>query len=314
MVAGIVVGVLGFLGLCALASGIYAIEQQTVGIIERFGKYLKTTPPGLHYRIPIVDHIAERVSLRIRQLDLPIESKTQDNVFVIIKLAIQYCVPKIEKAFDAHYKLVEPGKQIEAWVYDVVRATVPTIILDDVFEKKDAIAKDVETHIKEKMELYGFEIVRALVNDIEPDAKVKAAMNTINEQARMKLAAENEGEAKKILVVKAAEAQARNKALQGEGVANQRKAIIKGFQEAITDFKEVSEVSQKDIMDFVAMTMYFDTLKELGGDARSKVVFLPSTPGAAGEFLNQIRNAFLTGVETTDSAQPEAKSKESTKG
>lgn len=314
MIAGIVVGVLFFLALCFAVAGVYAIEQQTVGVVERFGKYLKTAAPGLHWRIPIVDVIAQRVSLRIQQLDLNVESKTLDNVFVVIKLAIQYYVPSIDKAFDAHYKLVEPGKQIEAWVYDVVRATVPTIILDDVFEKKDTIAKDVEQHIQDKMKLYGFEIVRALVNDIEPDAKVKAAMNTINEQARMRLAAENEGEAKKILVVKAAEAQARNKALQGEGVANQRKAIIKGFQEAITDFKEVSEVSQKDIMDFVAMTMYFDTLKELGGDARSKVVFLPSTPGAAGEFLNQIRNAFLTGVETTDTAQPEAKPKEATKG
>jgi len=300
MIAGIVVGCLVLFGLVIFVPGsVYIIEQQTVGVIERFGKYKRTAGPGIHTKWPFVDHIAKRVSLRINQLDLDIESKTKDNVFAVIKLAIQYLVPSPEKAFDAYYKLVEPHKQIEAWVYDTVRATVPTLILDDVFEKKDAIAENAEKHLKEKMELYGYEIVRVLVNDIQPDAKVKSAMNEINEQARLRVAAENKGEAAKILVIKAAEAQAESKRLQGEGIANQRKAIVKGFQEAIVDFKTATGVSEREVTDFVVLTQYFDTLKELGTDARSKVVFMPSNPGAVGEFRDGIRGAFLQAIEAT---------------
>lgn len=234
----------------------------------------------------------------IRQIDLPVETKTKDDVFVIIKLAVQYLVPSIDNVFNSYYKLSEPQKQMEAWVFDVVRAQVPTMKLDEVFENKKEIAEDVEARLKANMEEYGFQIVRALVNDIEPDAKVKNAMNEVNTQQRLQVAAMAEGEKKKILVVKDAEAQAEYKALQGKGIANQRREIVKGYRDSIADFTAaIKGSSPKEIMDMVIITQYFDTLEKLGSDARSKVVFLPSSPSAVGDFMNQLRTTIASAEE-----------------
>lgn len=298
--AGLIVGVILFvLFLIVLFSSVFTVEQQTVALIERFGKFNRLAEPGIHWRIPFgIEKVASRQSMRIRQLDLDVETKTHDDVFVIIKLAVQYCIPSKENVFDASYKLADHIVQMNSWVFDVVRSKVPTMKLDQVFENKDEIADDVKKNLQERMAQYGWEIVRALVNDIEPDAKVKDAMNEVNRQQRLQSAASAQGEKEKILVIKKAEAEAESKRLQGEGIANQRRAIINGYRDSIQNFQDkIQGASAKEVMDLVALTQYFDTLQVLGGDARAKVIFLPSNPGAAGEFLNQIRVAFASSME-----------------
>jgi regulator of protease activity HflC (stomatin/prohibitin superfamily) len=300
MILGIIVGViLLVLVIIAIATSLYTVEQQSVGLIERFGKFKGLADPGLHARVPFgIDRVASRESLRIRQQDLDVETKTKDDVFVIIKLAIQYCIPDKSKVFDAYYKLVNHTKQIDSWVFDVVRSKVPSMKLDEVFENKDAIADEVKKHLQERMEQYGWSIVRALVNDIEPDKKVKEAMNEVNTQQRLRMAAEAEGEKKKILTIKNAEAEAESKRLQGEGIANQRRAIINGYKDSVQNFKEgFPGASAKEVMDLVALTQYFDTLQIVGADSRTKVIFLPSNPGAFGGYMNEIRSAFTSGLE-----------------
>ncbi len=303
MVLGIVLGVIfGVLALVAIFSALFTVEQQTVALIERFGRFSHLADPGLHIRWPFgIDRIASRESLRIRQLDLAVETKTKDDVFVIIKLAIQYTILDRTKVFDAYYKLVNHTKQMDSWVFDVVRSKVPSMKLDEVFENKDAIADEVKKHLQERMEQYGWSIVRALVNDIEPDKKVKDAMNEVNTQQRLRTAAEAEGEKKKILTIKNAEAEAESKRLQGEGIANQRRAIINGYKDSVQNFKEgFPGASAKEVMDLVALTQYFDTLQIVGADSRTKVIFLPSNPGAIGGYMNEIRSAFTSGMEASE--------------
>src|SRR5690606_36461074 len=242
----------------------FTVEQQTVAIIERFGKYLRIANPGLHFKIPFIDRIAGKLSLRVLQLNIQAETKTEDNVFVHMIVAVQYYVIP-DKVYDAFYKLASPEKQINSYVFDVVRARVPKIKLDDLFEKKDEIALAVKEELNETMNSFGFQILNALVTDIEPNAKVKDSMNEINAAQRLRVAANEKGEAERILKVKAAEAEAQSKALQGKGIADQRKAIIDGLKESVEHFKEgISGTSTQDVMNLVLLTQYFDTIKELG--------------------------------------------------
>jgi regulator of protease activity HflC (stomatin/prohibitin superfamily) len=296
----ILVGFILFFGLCVvLPTSIYTVKQQTVAVIERFGRYTKSVGSGIHMKAPLgFDKIVARPTLRIQQLDLKMESKTKDDVTVGLQLAVQFCIPNIEKISDAYYKLVDPKVQMDAWVFDVVRSKVPFLTLNEVYENKDDIAKDVEERLKERMHLYGYEIVRALVNDVVPPEQVRDAMNEVNTQQRLQVAANAEGEKNKIITIKKAEAEAKSKELQGIGIANQRKAIVKGYKESIEDFqKSISDASSKEIMELVIVTQYFDTMERLGSDARSKVVFLPSSPGAVGDFMNQIRMAMASADE-----------------
>jgi regulator of protease activity HflC (stomatin/prohibitin superfamily) len=291
--------IFGIVALVAIFSSIYTVQQQTAAIIERFGKYVRTAGAGIHLKIPFgIESVVAKPTLRIQQLDLEMQSKTKDDVTVTLKLAIQYAVPSIDKIYDSYYKLVDHRKQIEAWVFDVVRSKVPTLLINGVYENKDEIAKDVEDTLKDRMHLYGFQIVRVLVNDVIPPDKVLQAMNEVNTQQRLQAAAQAEGEKKKILVIKDAEAQAEYKALQGKGIANQRREIVKGYRDSIADFTQaIKGSSPKEIMDMVIITQYFDTLEKLGSDARSKVVFLPSSPSAVGEFMNQLRTTVASAEE-----------------
>jgi regulator of protease activity HflC (stomatin/prohibitin superfamily) len=301
MIVWIIVGVVVFFAIIlpAILTSVYTVEQQTAAVIERFGRFKRVTGPGIHAKILFgIDKIAARPSLKIQQLDLEMESKTKDDVTVKLQLAIQFVIPSIDKVFDAHYKLSEPRRQMDAWVFDVVRSKVPFLKLNEVYENKDEIAKDVEDRLKERMHLYGFEIVRALVNDLVPPDKVKAAMNEVNTQQRLQSAATAEGEKNKILVIKNAEAEAESKRLQGEGIANQRRAIVKGYKESIQDFVAGLPMSSAtEVMNMVIITQYFDTLDRLGADARSKIIFLPNTPGAVGDLMSQIRMAFASAAE-----------------
>lgn len=276
-----------------LFSGVFTVEQQTIAIIERFGRFIKIANPGLHFKIPIVDRVAGRLTLRVRQLDVRAETKTEDNVFVHVIVSVQYYVIP-DKVYDAFYKLIKPETQINSYVFDVIRARVPKIKLDDLFEKKDEIALAVKAELNETMKGFGFEILNTLVTDIEPDARVKESMNEINAAQRLRVAANEKGEAERILKVKSAQADAESKALQGQGIANQRKAIVDGLKESVEHFKDgVSGATTQDVMNLVLLTQYFDTIKELGHTANTNTILLPHSPAGMTDLAEQIRNAMI---------------------
>lgn len=275
----------------------FVVQQQTAAIVQSLGKFDRVAGPGLHFKVPFVEKVAGTVNLRVQQLDVEVETKTQDNVFVRVIVSVQYFVPP-EKVYDAFYKLDDPVNQIRAFVFDVVRARVPQIKLDDVFEKKDEIATAVKEELSHVMDDFGYGIVKALVTDIDPDAKVKAAMNEINAAQRLRVAATEKGEAEKILQVKAAEADAESKALSGRGIADQRRAIVEGLRESVDEFqKTVPGTTPQDVMNIILMTQYFDTLKELGQASKTNTILIPHSPGHLGELAAQIREAFITANE-----------------
>ncbi len=282
-----------------LAGGLFTVTQQTAGIVERFGKFKRIAPAGLNFKIPLIDRIAGRLSLRIQQLDVRVETKTQDNVFVFVVVSVQYYVLP-SKVVDAFYKLQNPQAQITSFVFDTVRARVPSMILDDLFEKKDDIAQAVKAELDAVMDDFGYGIIKALVTDIDPDAKVKDSMNEINASQRMREAAIQQAEADKIRVVKAAEGEAESKALQGQGIANQRKAIIEGLKESVESFnKTINGTKAEDVMNLVLMTQYFDTLKEIGLNGKNSTILIPHSPGGMGDISEQMRNAIITANEAT---------------
>ncbi len=278
----------------------FIVEQQSVFIVETFGKFSYIANPGLHFKIPLVQRIAGKLSLRVMQLDMKAETKTKDNVFVNVIISVQYYVLS-DKVYDAYYKLNSPDRQINSYVFDVVRARVPSINLDDLFEKKDEIAIAVKEELNETMNSFGFAILNALVTDIEPDKKVKEAMNEINAAQRMRVAASEKGEADRILKVKSAEADAQSKALQGKGIADQRKAIIEGLKDSVEDFKNsIQGSTAQDVMNLVLVTQYFDTLKEMGQSGHTNTILLPHSPGAISDISAQIREAIITGNRIND--------------
>ncbi len=298
-----------FFILLLVTGSFFTVPQQVVAVVERFGKYQYLSGPGLHTKMPFIDRVAGKVSLRVQQLDVKAETKTKDNVFVHIVTSVQYHVMP-DGVYNAFYKLNDPHTQINSYVFDVVRARVPRITIDELFEKKDEIAMAVKSELNETMNQFGFEIVNALVTDIEPDSKVKAAMNEINAAQRMRVAANERGEAEKILVVKAAEAEAEAKALQGEGIARQRKAIVEGLSASVEEFQSSVEGSTPaDVMNLVLLTQYFDTMKDIGEKGNSSVILMPHGPGAVGDLASQLRNAVISADRVNDAmrANPAAK-------
>lgn len=265
--------------------------------MERFGRFKKVSSAGLNFKIPLIDRIAGRLSLRVQQLDVRVETKTKDNVFVLVVVSVQYHVLE-NKVLDAFYKLQNPQEQITAYVFDTVRARVPGVQLDELFEMKDDIANAVKSELDAVMDEFGYGILKALVTDIDPDAKVKQSMNEINAAQRMRLAAVEQAEADKIRVVKAAEAEAESKALQGQGIANQRKAIIDGLRESVENFSNaVNGVKSQDVMNLVMMTQYFDTIKDLGLNGKSNTILIPHSPAGMGDLAEQMRSAMITANE-----------------
>lgn len=286
--------------LILIPATFFTVQQQTTAIVERFGKYLRTAAPGLGVKIPFIDVIAQRVSLRVQQLIVDVETKTKDNVFVRLSVAVQYRVVPGSEA-DSFYKLQDHEEQIKSYVLDVVRAKVPNMNLDEVFERKDDIGVAVKTELDVSMKIYGFEIPNALVTDVNPADNVKAAMNEIQTQQRLQVAAAAKGEANKILVVKNAEAEAESKRLQGEGIAKQRRAIVDGLRESIAAFTDkIGGVNEHEVLNLVLMTQYFDTLKEVGISADSKVILIPHAPGGMTDTADQLRNAIIAGTESTN--------------
>lgn len=290
--------------IALLATGLFTVRQQTVAIVERFGRYKKASRAGLNFKIPIIDQIAGRVNLRVQQLDVQVETKTKDNVFVFVIVSVQYFVPP-EKVIDAFYKLQNPQEQITAYVFDTVRARVPGVNLDQLFEMKDDIATAVKAELDTVMDDFGYGIVKALVTDINPDEKVKSSMNEINAAQRLREAAIQQAEADKIRVVKAAEGEAESKALQGQGIANQRKAIIEGLQQSVASFKDgVGGVKSQDAMNLVMMTQYLDTLTNLGNSGHSNTILIPHSPGGMQDLQSQIRDAMITAEQVNKAQKP----------
>ncbi|XP_075474160.1 hypersensitive-induced response protein 1 [Primulina tabacum] len=274
--------------------GCIQVDQSTVVVKEQFGKYDNVLEPGCHCLPWCLGYqMAGTLTLRVQQLDVRCETKTKDNVFVTVVASIQYRA-LAEKAADAFYKLSNTKEQIQAYVFDVIRASVPRLELDSVFEQKNDIAKAVENELEKAMSAYGFEIVQTLIVDIEPDAQVKRAMNEINSAARMRVAANEKAEAEKILQIKKAEGEAESKYLSGLGIARQRQAIVDGLRDSVLAFSEsVPGTSAKDVMDMVLVTQYFDTMKEIGASSKSSAVFIPHGPGAVKDIATQIRDGLL---------------------
>ena len=283
----------GLTALILLLSSLFTVEQRTVAMVQRFGKFVREAGPGLQLKVPFFDHIAGRVNLRVQQLDVAIETKTEDNVFVKLIVAVQYFVLP-DRVYDAFYKLDDAHRQIRSYVFDVIRAQVPKIKLDGVFERKDDIAEAVKVELSHVMEGFGYGILKALVTDIEPDPRVKEAMNEINAAQRMRVAANEKGEAERILKVKLAEGDAQSKALQGKGIADQRQAIVAGLRDSVDEFqRSVPGTTAKDVMNLVLMTQYFDMLKEIGASSRSNAILIPHSPGNLAALTEQIRNAMV---------------------
>ncbi|MDO5608555.1 MAG: SPFH domain-containing protein [Capnocytophaga sp.] len=269
----------------------FTVKQQTAVSIERFGKFQSVRHSGLQLKIPIIDRIAARVSLKIQQLDVMVETKTLDDVFVKIKVSVQFVVLK-DKVYEAIYRLQYPHDQITSYVFDVVRAEVPKMRLDDVFVKKDDIAIAVRREVQDAMSEYGYDIIKTLVTDIDPDAQVKAAMNRINAAERQKVAAQYEGDAQRILIVEKAKAEAESKRLQGQGIADQRREIARGLQESVDVLNGVG-INSQEASALIVVTQHYDTLQSIGGDTNSNLILLPNTPQAGSEMLNNMLASFV---------------------
>lgn len=271
-------------------SGIFTVKQQTAALVERFGKFRSIRNSGLHFKIPIIDKIAGRINLKIQQLDVNVETKTKDDVFVHLKVSVQYQVTRA-KVYDAFYKLESPSAQITSYVFDVVRAEVPKMKLDDVFERKDDIANAVKVELNDAMLDYGYDIIRTLVTDIDPDEKVKESMNRINASEREKVAAEFEGEAERIKIVAVARAEAESKRLQGQGIADQRREIARGLEESVEVLNNVG-INSQEASALIVVTQHYDTLQSVGSQTNSNLILLPNAPEAGSNMLNDMIASF----------------------
>ena len=278
-----------FLALVAF-SCIFIVKQKTAAVIETFGKFSSIRQSGLQFKIPFIQKIAGRLSLKIQQLDVMIETKTLDDVFVKLKVSVQYRVIR-DKVYDAFYQLDYPHDQITSYVFDVVHAEVPKMKLDDVFVKKDDIALAVKAELNDAMSGYGFDIIKTLVTDIDPDAQVKQAMNRINASEREKIAAQFEGDAARILIVEKAKAEAESKRLQGQGIADQRREIARGLEESVEVLNKVG-INSQEASALIVVTQHYDTLQSIGEETNTNLILLPNSPQAGSDMLNNMVASF----------------------
>lgn len=295
-------------GLIVLFSSFFTVKQQTAVIIERFGKFNSVRTSGLGMKIPLVDRIVARVGLKIQQLDVIVETKTLDDVFVKLKISVQYVVLK-NKVYEAFYQLEYPHDQITSYVFDVVRAEVPKMKLDDVFVKKDDIAIAVKTELQDAMLDYGYDIIKTLVTDIDPDAQVKEAMNRINASEREKIAAQFEGDAARILIVEKAKAEAESKRLQGQGIADQRREIARGLEESVEVLNKVG-INSQEASALIVVTQHYDTLQSIGEATNTNLILLPNSPQAGSDMLNNMVASFTASNMIGESMKTQNKKKD----
>ena len=290
MINFVLIPILAIFLLLLIFSGIFVVRQQTSAVVERFGKFTSIRNSGLQLKVPLIDQVAGRINLKVQQLDVLVETKTKDNVFVKLKISVQFQVRK-DNVYDAFYKLESPHDQITAYVFDVVRAEVPKMKLDDVFERKDDIAIAVNRELNEAMQSYGYDIIKTLVTDIDPDVQVKAAMNRINAAEREKVAAEYDAEADRIKIVAKARAEAESKRLQGQGIADQRREIARGLEESVDVLNNVG-INSQEASALIVVTQHYDTLQAIGEETNSNLILLPNSPQAGSEMLNNMVASF----------------------
>lgn len=298
-----------FFVLFIFLSSFFTVKQQTSAIVERFGKFQSIRHSGLQLKIPVVDKIAGKINLKIQQLDVIIETKTKENVFVKMKVSVQFKVIQ-DKVYEAFYKLEYPHDQITSYVFDVVRAEVPKLKLDDVFERKDDIAIAVKRELNEAMTTYGYDIINTLITDIDPDIQVKNAMNRINAADREKSAAEYEAEAGRIRIVAKAKAEAESKRLQGQGIADQRREIARGLVESVDILNQVG-INSQEASALIVVTQHYDTLQAIGADANSNLILLPNSPQAGSDMLNNMVASFTASNQVGESMKRHQKKKDS---
>ena len=286
--------VVGSVTLILFVASAFTVQQQTRAIVERFGKFSKIAAPGLNWKTPFIERVAGRITHRVRELEIDVESKTRDDVFVDLKIAVQFFVRENDEAvMAAHYKLMNPSQQISSYVFDTVRAVVPDMPIDSVFSEKEKIARAVKERLGDAMEQFGYTILQALVNDIQPDPKVKSAMNEVNASARLKDAAKNNAEARKIQVIAEAEAEARAKELQGVGIARQRLAIARGLKESVEACTEAG-ISSDEATKMVLLTQHYDTVTAVGARSKSTIMMIPYAPDGMKMVSDQLVQALIT--------------------
>lgn len=295
------------LGVFLLFQVFFMVKQQTAAIVENFGKFSSVRSSGLQLKIPIVQRIAGRINLKIQQLDVMVETKTKDDVFVKLKISVQFQVIKTN-VYDAFYKLQSPHDQITSYVFDVVRAEVPKMKLDDVFERKDNIAIAVKRELNEAMVNYGYDIIKTLVTDIDPDVQVKEAMNRINAAEREKVAAEYEAEAERIKIVAKARAEAESKRLQGQGIADQRREIARGLEESVDVLNNVG-INSQEASALIVVTQHYDTLQSLGEKTNSNLILMPNAPQAGSNMLNDMITSFAASNQIGEQMKLDNKAK-----
>jgi len=293
--------------LLLIASGFFIVKQQTIAVVERLGKFTKDYGAGFQFKIPVIDRVVGRVSLRIQQLDVIVETKTKDDVFVHLKISVQFQIQR-DHVYNAFYKLENPHEQITAFIFDTVRAEVPKMKLDDVFVKKEEIAVAIQRELKEAMLHYGYDIVKALVTDIDPDENVKIAMNRINAAEREKTAAQYEGDAQRILIVERAKAEAESKRLQGMGIADQRREIARGLEESVDVLNKVG-INSQEASALIIVTQHYDTLQSIGQESNSNLILLPNSPQAGSNMLNEMVASFAAANQIGESMKEANKKK-----
>jgi regulator of protease activity HflC (stomatin/prohibitin superfamily) len=293
----------GALLLFLIIKSVIIVPEKKIYVIQRLGKFRRMASPGFGMIIPFIDQKAGIINMRVQQLDVDVETKTRDDVFVHLRVSVQFQVMS-DKIFDAHYALDNHRHQIASYIFDDVRAEVPKMELDDVFAKKEDIAQAVRQNLADSMDDYGYSIVKALITDIDPDANVKESMNRINAAKRDKEATMERAEANKITVVKAAEADAESKRLSGEGIAQQRLEIVRGFKESVEDFqKSLKNITHEEVMQFVLLTQYFDTLNNIGQNGKNTSILIPHSPSAMADFQQQIVNGTLIGKKLQEASE-----------
>lgn len=286
---GILIFIIIVIVLGVMLTTLHIVQQQTVAVIERFGKFHRVNAPGLHTCAPFgIDRVVSRVPLRIQQSNIEIETKTKDNVFVRLSLAVQFQVDA-KKVMDAYYKLSAPMTQIQSYVEDAIRSSLPKYTLDESFEKKDDIARDVFDTVSSEMSEYGYNIIKTLITSIEPAQEVRDSMNAINAAQRQRQAAQELANADKIKVVTAAEAEAEKDRLHGVGIASQRRAIVDGLSQSFNELK-TSGLSEHDIMSILLTEQYLDAVNTFAR-AGNHAIFLPASASGAEDIRTQILSA-----------------------
>lgn len=287
----IIIPIIGiFFVILMIRSGWFIVKQQSAAVVQRLGKFQHVALAGFHFKIPFADQIAGRINLKVQQLDVKVETKTRDDVFVHMKVSVQYQVLK-DKVYDAFYRLENPAQQINSYVFDTVRAEVPKMKLDEVFERKDDVANAIKLELAEAMDNYGYGIVKALVTDIDPDEQVKISMNRINAAEREKVAAQYEADADRIKIVAIAQAEAESKKLQGQGIADQRREIAKGLEDSVEALNKVG-INSQEASALIVVTQHYDTLQAMGANSRSNLMLLPNSPSNAADMMNQMVTSF----------------------